>query len=117
MIEPTAQLFPHSAYRAAGQLARKRAVPELALVRPWLTHRGLWGRMAAVMRAYARSSVPLHIWGHTEEVDRFQWWEQFEALLALARDLGYRGPTLGEFYCGVPSEPLSAELTAVEQAL
>lgn len=116
MIEPTAQLFGHSAFRAAGQLVKRRTAPEFRLVRPWLTHRELWSRMAAALRACARSAVPFHIWGHTEEVETFLWWERFEALLALARDLGYRGLTLGQFYCGVPPSPRSTEATGVQQA-
>jgi peptidoglycan/xylan/chitin deacetylase (PgdA/CDA1 family) len=104
-IEPTVQLFGHSLYRTVGQLARRRVVPERRGLRPLLAHRDLWARMAAIVRAYARSDGPLHVWGHSEELGRLGWWERFEELLALARELGFRGATLGEHYCGVRPAP------------
>jgi peptidoglycan/xylan/chitin deacetylase (PgdA/CDA1 family) len=104
-VEPTVHLFAHSLYRTVGHLLRRRAVPAAGLVRPLLAHRELWSRMAAILRVYARATAPLHIWGHSEEVERFQWWDRLESLLSLARDLGYHGATLGEFYCGTPPDP------------
>jgi peptidoglycan/xylan/chitin deacetylase (PgdA/CDA1 family) len=115
-VEPTAQLFAHSLYRTVGHLLQRRAVPQHGVMRSLMAYRELWARMLAILQEYSRSTVPLHVWGHSEEVERFRWWDRLEALLSVAQDLGYRGATLGEFYCGVPPGPRQTDVPAGSHA-
>jgi len=96
-VEPTCQLYPHGRIRTCLHLMKRRALPESVIAIVWLTSRSVFERLERLLEILASRPAPLHVWGHSEEIDRLRCWDEVESLLALAQRRGYVGTTLSAY--------------------
>jgi peptidoglycan/xylan/chitin deacetylase (PgdA/CDA1 family) len=95
-LMPTAQVFPHSRARTISHLVRRGVRPSLPAMVAWTSNRDLWDRLRGLARRAASDSQDLHLWGHSEEIDRLDLWDRLDALLAELAAMGFEPATNGE---------------------
>lgn len=97
---PTAQVYPHSRARTLSHLARRRILPSPAALAAWSTHDDLWKRLRALARGAHAHGRDLHLWGHSEEIERLDLWDRLDSLLGDLISLGFVPATNGEVVRG-----------------
>jgi peptidoglycan-N-acetylglucosamine deacetylase len=95
-MSPTAQLYPHSARVTYLHLLRRRTLPAIRFLRAWSRSRSMRERLLAIAATAADSGTSIHIWGHSEEVERLGMWRDLELFLEAARERGFTAATNGE---------------------
>ena len=97
IVEPTCQLYPHGRIETVLHLAKRHAVTTTKVGVAWLSSRTLFGRINRLVDAFSHGAEPLHIWGHSEEIEQLQYWGEVEQTFARAQQRGYVGMTLGAY--------------------
>lgn len=93
---PTVQVYPHTPLRTYGHLVRHRILPALALLKAWSRSRTLRQRLAETVRSASSRPGVVHLWGHSQEIDRLGLWSDLEYLLQHALELRLEPATNGE---------------------
>lgn len=96
LIVPSAQFYPHTLLRTYRHLVKQRAVPLLAFLKCWSTSRTTCARFQNMLRAAQSRELALHVWGHGNDLERFNLWHDLELFLDEAANLGFSGATNGE---------------------
>lgn len=100
VIVPTAHFYPHSLTQTFRHLAGRRAVPHLAFLRAWIEGRATRRRFRGLVEAARSHSLVLHVWGHSDDLTKFDLWEDFEDILAEAARARFAAATNGELVRG-----------------
>ena len=95
-MSPTAQLYPHSARATYLHLLRRRTLPAMRFLRAWARSTSMRERLLAIADAAAGSGTSMHVWGHSEEIDRLGLWRDLELFLEAAKERGFAPATNGE---------------------
>lgn len=95
-LMPTAQVYPHSRPRTLSHLARRRIAPSAAALAAWSMHADLFDRLRALARQAHDHDRDLHLWGHSDELERLGLTERLDSLLGELLSLGFRPATNGE---------------------
>lgn len=92
-IEPSLQLYPHTWSALARNTARRRLLPASPLLRTWAKGGPFRQRTLDLVRVASQELPCVHLWGHSEEIDRLNLWDALEDILRHARDLHVRPAT------------------------
>jgi peptidoglycan/xylan/chitin deacetylase (PgdA/CDA1 family) len=95
-MSPTAQVYPHSARVTYLHLLRRRTLPAIRFLRAWSRSRSMRQRLLAIAGEAAGSETSIHVWGHSEEIDRLGMWRDLELFLEAARERGFAASTNGD---------------------
>ena len=95
-LMPTAQVFPHTRGRTLSHLVRRRLRPPLPALRAWFRYADLWDRLSALANEARRRDRDLHLWGHSEEIDRLGLWDHLDGLMGDLVAAGFKPVTNGE---------------------
>jgi peptidoglycan-N-acetylglucosamine deacetylase len=98
-MAPTAQVYPHSAGRTFLHLARHRTVPAIRLLRAWSRSSSVRDRLLAIADTGGDSAL-IHIWGHSQEIDRLGLWRDLELFLEAAAERRFSPVTNGDLVWG-----------------
>jgi peptidoglycan-N-acetylglucosamine deacetylase len=97
-LDPTAMFYPHRTRSLATNAYRRRAVPMIPLLLSWTRSTEFRTRMREVIRSAVSMTRCVHLWGHSEEVERLDLWTELEDVFALASNLPVTAVTNGEAF-------------------
>jgi hypothetical protein len=93
---PTAQVYPHTTTRTFLHLVRRRSLPAIPFLRAWSRSTTIRGRLRGIADAAEGCSTSVHIWGHSQEIDRLGLWRDLELFLEAAAEHRFRPATNGQ---------------------
>jgi peptidoglycan/xylan/chitin deacetylase (PgdA/CDA1 family) len=108
ILDPSFLFFPHRTSALAREAVRRRRLPMTALLLAWGGGRDYRVRTERLVRAAAQHTSCVHVWGHADEIERLDLWQELENVLALARELGMRPATNGEVFAALGPPPRHA---------
>jgi hypothetical protein len=92
--------YPQHWRVAARNIIRRAALPALPLIRAWGFRKDFRRRtIDLISAAIARVDV-VHIWGHSDDIERLDAWDVVHDVFAHAARLPIRPATNGAIYCG-----------------
>jgi peptidoglycan/xylan/chitin deacetylase (PgdA/CDA1 family) len=86
-LEPSFQLYPHGWTALARNVAYRRVLPSLPLLKAWRRGGVLRDRSVALVRAAAKAMPCVHVWGHADDLELFGLWETLDDVLEVATSL------------------------------
>lgn len=85
LLHPTFMFYPHGTAAMVRHSLRSVRMPAGSLLLAWASGRSFQRRTEALLRTALSRSSYVHLWGHSEEVERLGLWGELEHLLTIAR--------------------------------
>jgi hypothetical protein len=94
--------YPQDWRVIARNIVRRGMLPALPLVRAWGFRKDFRCRTMDLISAAITHVDVVHIWGHSEDIERFDAWDVLHDVLSYAVTLPIRPATNGELYGAGP---------------